>query len=42
MIHVEIEVPHGPIVETFLERGFNTPLIESTSRPLLADRRQRR
>jgi xanthine dehydrogenase YagR molybdenum-binding subunit len=23
MIHVAIEVPHGPIVETLLERGFN-------------------
>jgi len=22
-IHVAIEVPHGPIVETLLERGFN-------------------
>jgi hypothetical protein len=22
-IHVAIEVPHGPVVETLLERGFN-------------------
>jgi hypothetical protein len=23
VVHIAIEIPHGPIVETLLERGFN-------------------
>jgi Transposase len=30
-IHVAIEMPHGPIVETLLERGFNVYAIPSSS-----------
>jgi len=38
MIHVAIEVPHGPIVETLLERGFNVYAINPKQLDRFRDR----
>jgi len=37
-IHVAIEVPHGPIVETLLERGFNVDAINPKQLDRFRDR----
>src|SRR5262249_5531548 len=38
MIHVAIEVPHGPIVKTLLERGFNVYAINPKQLDRFRDR----
>jgi hypothetical protein len=37
-IHVAIEVPHGPVVETLLERGFNVYAINPKQLDRFRDR----
>ena len=37
-IHVAIEIPHGPIVETLLERGFNVYAINPKQLDRFRDR----
>jgi hypothetical protein len=37
-IHVAVEIPHGPIVETLLERGFNVYAINPKQLDRFRDR----